>query len=92
MAAAILPFLQLLMMPLNVLAINALGEQTSVVGVAQRKRAGLMNYQQLECYTLNYTTLEGLFYEVERCEPLYFPSKGISYLKHYPKVIAVATE
>lgn len=91
-ALAILPLLQLLMIPLNVLAINALGEQTQVVEVAKRKRAGLMNYQQLDCYTLNYTTLEGSFYEIERCEPLYFPSKGISYLKYYPKVIAVTTE
>ncbi|MDO5666709.1 MAG: hypothetical protein Q4G44_02675 [Alcaligenaceae bacterium] len=91
-AFAILPFLQLWTLPLNVLAINAIGEQTPVVEVAQRKRAGLMNYQQLDCYTLNYTTLEGTSHEIERCDPLYFPSEAISYLSYYPSVIAVATE
>lgn len=89
-AFAILPFLQLWTLPLHVLAINALGEQTPVIEVVQHKRAGLMNYQRVDCYTLNYTTLEGSSHEIVRCDPLYFPSHAISYLSHYPRVMAVA--
>lgn len=91
-AFAVLPFLQLWMLSLNVLVINAIGEKVPVVELAQRKRAGLMNYQRLDCFKLNYTTIEGSSYEIERCEPLYFPSPAISYLKYYPRVVAVATE
>lgn len=87
-AFAILPFLQLFTLPLTVTAINAVGQQVPVVEVAQRTRAGLINYERLKCYTLNYRTFEGLSHEIERCEPLYSSGSMISYLKHYPTVVA----
>ncbi|CAM5212865.1 hypothetical protein OURE66S_03946 [Oligella ureolytica] len=91
-AAAFLPFIQYGLAPLNSLLVNALGEQTRVEQIEKGIKSGIVSYQKLYCYTLNYSTQEGSSYEVERCDPLYFPSKAISYLKHYPTVIAAASE
>lgn len=90
-AVVFLPFVQFGLAPLNALVVNALGEQTRIEEVDQAS-AGLLNYQRLYCYSLNYSTRDGSSYQVERCDPLFVPSQVISYLKHYPTVIAAAAE
>lgn len=91
-AIVFLPLVQFGYAPLNTWMVNALGERTRVEEVDQRAKAGLINYQRLYCYTLSYSTQNGSSYQAERCDPLYSPSSVISYLKHYPTVIAAASD